>query len=159
MTILPPWPDAATLEMMRWWAAGGAAIGFGAVAVQWLAKRVLRKVPAEAQLHIPGAPRVHDPAPTPWGPAGLAALLGCAVIGAASAWGWYGPDEARRPIGVLFAVVGVLQAVRRLLGVSRDAPAVGEPPPDDPEKTVAARLPAAWGAIVFACFGVLTALA
>jgi len=156
--LLLPMPDPATQDAMIRWAVGGAVLGFGSILVQWFVKRVLRRAPADLALHIPGAPQVSDPTPAPWSPAGLWAAIVLAVIGAMGAWGWYGSELAQQRLGLILATVGVLQAVWQLLHVVRDIPAVGEPPPDDPDKTVAARMPAAWGGIAMACFGALVAL-
>jgi hypothetical protein len=155
LQFLPPLPDQATLDAMGWWACGGAAIGFGAIVVQWLKKPRVKQAP----LAIPGAPKPDDPAPTPWGPSGLFAAVGGAVLAALWAWGWYGPEEAMSRIGVILAVLGVLQSVRLLLHTLGDVPAVGEPPPEDPDKNAAARLPGAWFGLVMAGLGVLMALA
>ena len=159
LDLLPLLPDPAALAAMPWWAAGGAALGLGATAFQWLTRPgVFGEIVREAPIHVPGAPKPDDPAPAPWSPAGLRAALLGAVIGAAIGWGWYLPEESRDRVGVLFALVGVLHSAWRLLRVHRDAPAVGEPPPDDPEQTVQARLRSAWGGLVLAAFGVVMAL-
>lgn len=135
-----------------------ATFGFGAILVQWLSKRVLRKAPAAPPLHIPGAPKAADPAPSPWGPSGVFSAVVGAATGAVFAWGWYGPEAAMYRLGVIFAFVGVVHAVWQGLRLVRDAPAVGEAPPDDPDKTVAARMPGVLGGIALACFGALIAL-
>ena len=158
MSFLPPWPDAATLAAMPYWVIGGAAAGLAAIAFEWIVKPgVFGRVVREEPIHVPGAPKPVDVAPPPWSAAGLRAAAIGAVVGGVAAWGWLGPKESQQSIGVTFAIVGVVQSIWLLVCIQRDAPAVGEPPPDDPAETVEARLRGAWGGVAMAAFGVVMA--
>jgi hypothetical protein len=158
LDLLPPLPDAAALEVLPFWIAGGAAAGFGAVTLQWLIKPgVFGELVREEPIHIPGAPAPHDPAPVPWGPAGLRAALVGALAAALWAWGWYGPAETQHRIAVLFALTGLAQSLWELLKVHRDAPTVGEPPSDGPQHVLPARFRRALGGLGFAALGVAMA--
>ena len=159
LQYLPSLPTAATLEVVPYWAVGGAALGFGAILVQWLIKPgVFGDIVREPPRHIPGAPKPDDPARSPWGPAGLGAAALGAAVAALWAWGWYGPEEEMRGIGVFVALVGVGQSLRQLLRTVRDVPAVGEAPPADPEDSVATRLRKAWSGIALAGLGLVMAV-
>ena len=158
LALLPPLPDAATLAVLPWWIAGGAAAGFGAVAFQWLTKPGVFGEPVrEEPIHIPGAPAPSDPVPVPWGPAGLRAALVGALAAALWAWGWYGTEDTRHRIAAFFAFAGLGRSLWELLKVHRDAPTVGEPPPDDPEQALPARLQRTLGGLGFAALGVAMA--
>jgi hypothetical protein len=156
--LLPPLPDAATLAVLPWWIAGGATAGFGAVVFQWLTKPgVFGELVREEPIHIPGAPAPSDPVPVPWGPAGSRAALVGALAAALWAWGWYGPEDTQHRIAIFFALAGLGQSLWELLKVHRDAPTVGEPPSDDPEQALPARLRRALGGLGFAALGVAMA--
>lgn len=143
---------------MAWWAVGGAAAGLASVAFQWIVKPgVFGELAREEPVHVPGAPQPADPAPPPWSLVGWRAAAIGAVLGALGAWGWYGPEDTRHRIGLIFAILGVAQSLWQLVRLHDGAPAVGEPPPDDPEDTVQARLPRAWWGLVMAALGVVMA--
>lgn len=158
MLTLPPLPDQATLEMMALWAAAGATTGFGSVFARWLLKPgVFGNIEYEPPLHIPGAPQPESPLPRPWSMAGARAAAAGAAVGALMAWGWYGPEDTQVRLGVLLALAGLARSLWYVVHTLRDVPAIGEPPPDDPDKTVAARMPGALGGAVMAALGLAMA--
>jgi hypothetical protein len=156
--VLPPMPDAATLEAMQLWAMAGAGLGIGVVAVKWLTRPgVFGPGVNEEPLHIPGAPLPARLPPPPWSLSGLRAAAFGAALGGMLCWSFNTPDEVQQKVGVAFAILGVLQSVWALLRTMHDLPVVGEPPPEDPRDTVKLRLPGAIGGVLLACLGVAMA--
>jgi len=153
----PP-PDAATIEAMKAWAAAGAALGFGALLPKWLAAHGWRGAPIEPAPHIPGAPGADKAAPAPWSAPGLGAATLGAFLGAMGAWGWYGGSSAQHAIGLAMACLGVPAALWQVLRVQRDGPAVGEPPPDDPDAAPSVLLQKALAGLGFAALGLVMAI-
>ena len=157
MFDFPP-PDAATIEAMKAWAIAGAALGFGTLLPKWLAAHGWRGAPSEPTLHIPGAPGADKAAPAPWSAPGLGTATLGAFLGAMGAWGWYGGPSAQHAIGLAMACLGVPAALWQVLRVQRDGPAVGEPPPDDPDEAPSVLLFRALAGLGFAALGLVMAI-
>ena len=153
----PP-PDAATIEAMKAWAAAGAALGFGALLPKWLAAHGSRGAAIEPAPHIPGAPGANEAVPAPWSASGLGAAAFGALLGAMGAWGWYGGSSAQHAIGLAMACLGVPAALWQVRRVQRDGPAVGEPPPDDPDAAPSVLLQKALAGLGFAALGLVMAI-
>lgn len=145
LQFLPSMPDAATLGQMAMWAGGGAlTVFFG-----WALARI-----GDSRSPFAG-PRVEKPPPMDipgyeppddehddWTTlrAGLQFTALGALGGALIGWGLTQPDlpDDRFQLGV--EVLAVCAAAFVLARTMQDIPAVGEAPPDDPDKAHSARV-------------------
>ena len=155
LDLLPALPDQATLAAMPSWAAIGAAIGLGAWIFNRIAERNMRfgredssSLPA---VEVPGAELDKEP---DWTSPKLALKLTMAgaLVGAFVAWPIAAPLEDHDKFELLAAAFGLFAAMVALTRLLRDRTAVGEAPPEDPENTVARRLPGVALDVAFAVF-------
>jgi hypothetical protein len=87
----------------------------------------------------------------------LRAVAVGAALGAVMSWGFLGTEGTRRRVHLLLEVFAVAMAVWALTGVLRDAPVVGEAPPEDPAMALGARLRGAAGKLAMAAIALLMA--
>jgi hypothetical protein len=164
LSFLPPMPDAATLETMAWWAGTCALVALGG----WGIARIANSRSPFAGPRDREPPPVEVPGYTPPGAdddrwttlrSGLRYTLAGAFGGAMMGWLTATPESLDPGLDFLFETLGVVAAAIMLIRVMRDRPAVGEAPPDDPDDTVAARLPGAILQLTAAALFALIALA
>lgn len=138
-------PDAATLGQMAVWAGGGAlTVFFG-----WALARIGDGCSPFAGLRAEEPPPVDIPGYEPpegehddWTTlgAGLWFTVWGALIGALIGWAQAQPDLPDDRFQLGMEVLAVCAAAFVLARTMQDIPAVGEAPPDDPDKAHSARV-------------------
>lgn len=161
LELLPQLSDQARAAV-AWWAGLGAAVGFGG----WLINFVVnyhRRPPRRAQSCDRPGVEVPGHKGDDGGRAGLMspqAAVGVALVGAVAGGliglGIDGPEGLNDRLELLGQLLAVASAAFVLTRIMRDTRPVGEAPPEDPDGTLAARLP--WAVVQLALAAFMLAL-
>jgi hypothetical protein len=131
---------------MAWWAGAGAAVGLGSWAITFIVNYREDRVPRwSSACDRPGieVPGYHpDEEENRFAAPGMALQLPLVGALGGAALGWFMSLSESVDPGLQLAIelVAFTAAAFVLVRTMRDIPAVGEAPPDDPDKRVAVRV-------------------